>query len=188
MDGDLGNIFKPFKLLFIVCIIEMLFVFLLSMNLASNYKKDLFTIEFNGTLIKCYYQEDFKIAGIKVAGSSGNNDIINTNNTIDLEDNMNLDINEFEVYSKSGKLVSAKDGWYKNNELTYKEVNNEITLEIKRMDKIIYSGEYINNLNRYINEPGRYYIHIYVNRKATLTRSVKTHISFNVIVGGGNHE
>ncbi|MDD3453007.1 MAG: hypothetical protein PHN42_01850 [Bacilli bacterium] len=188
MDGELGNVFRPFKLLFIICIIEVLFVFLLSMNLASNYKKDLFTIKFNGISMKCYYQEDFKMAGITVAGSSGNNDIINTNNAIDLEDNMNLDINEYEVYSKGGKLISAGTGWYKNNELTYKEVNNIITLEIKRMDKTIYSGKYITNLNQYINEPGRYYIHIYVNRKLTITRNVKTHISFNVIVGGGNLE
>lgn len=188
MDGDLGNLFRPFKLLFIVCIIEMFFVFLLSMNLASNYEKDLFTIEFNGILMKCYYQEDFKIAGLAVAGTASYNNVDNTNNTIDLEDNMNLDINEFKVYSKSGKLISANDVWYKNNELTYKEVNNEITIQIKRMDRIIYSGEYVGNLNQHINEPGRYYIHIYVNRKVTLTRSVKTHISFNVIVGGGNHE
>ena len=56
------------------------------------------------------------------------------------------------------------------------------------MDKTNYKGDYINDLSKYINEKGRYYIHIYSTRKDSLFVSVKTHISFNVIVGGGNRD
>ena len=53
---------------------------------------------------------------------------------------------------------------------------------------MLYDGDYISDLSSIINEKGRYYIHIYSIRKDGLLTSVKTHISFNVIVGGGNHE
>ena len=56
------------------------------------------------------------------------------------------------------------------------------------MNKVIYDGKYISDLSPYINEAGRYYIHIYSTRKDGLFTSVKTHISFNVIVGGGKFD
>lgn len=188
MDQQLKSIFTPFKKLFIINTIVFILVFLLFLNLTSSYDKDLFKVEINGIQMKCYYEERFKIAGISVAGTGSYNSVLNSKNSIDLENSMNLNIKEFEVYYKSGNRKGNIIGWYINRELTYKEVSNPIRIEIKRMNELIYDGEYIQDISKYMNEKGRYYIHVYVNRKVSIIRNVVTHISFNVIVGDGNHD
>ena len=91
------------------------------------------------------------------------------------------------MYYKNGMRKNDTNGWIKDNNLNYKLVTNSILkLEIKRKNKIIYNGDYISDLNNIINEKGRYFIHIYSTRKDGLLTSVNTHISFNVLVGGGN--
>ena len=107
-----------------------------------------------------------------------------TRNMENTTEKMILQINEYEVYNKAGRRVSADDYWAKLNDFTYKKVDySKIKLEIKRMDKVLYSGDYIADISNYLNENGRYYIHIYMNRKDGWFSGVKTHFSFNVIVG-----
>ena len=108
---------------------------------------------------------------------------------IELTDNINLSIKEYEVYYKNGYRKQDTNGWLKEDNLEYKETkNSEVKIEIKRKNKVLYNGILISDLSNYIKEKGRYYIHIYSTRKDGIFTSVKTHISFNVIVGGGNRE
>lgn len=188
MDDSLTNIFQPLKFLFIVLLIEILFLFFLFSNLSSNYNKNMFEIKINDNLMGCYYEEQENILGITIAGTGGYNNAYQKKNSINLEDNMNLTIKEFEVYYRSGRRKENPEGWKMNDKLSYKEVNNSITIEIKRLNKVIYRGKYINNLDDYINKKGRYYIHIYINRKESISSNIKTHIAFNVVVGGGNYD
>lgn len=188
MDEQLKNIFGPFKKIFVINTIIFSLLFFLMLNLTSNYEKNLFKVEINGIPMKCYYEEKFNMARIPVAGTGSYNNVLNNKNSIDLENSMNLNIKEFEVYYKNGNRKSNTVGWYIDSELIYKEVSNPIRIEIKRMDKLIYDGEYTQDISKYINEKGRYYIHIYAKRKIDLIRNVMTHISFNVIVGDGNHD
>ena len=87
----------------------------------------------------------------------------------------------------NGMRKNDTNGWLRESNLNYKRVTNStLKLEIKRKNKVIYAGDYINDLSNIINEKGRYFIHIYSTRKDGLFTSIKTHISFNVLVGGGN--
>ena len=91
------------------------------------------------------------------------------------------------MYYKSGNRKQDTTGWLKSDNYNYKKVNNSnVKLKITRMNKTLYDGPYINDLSNIINEKGRYYIHIYSKRKDGIFININTHISFNVVVGGGN--
>lgn len=187
MDSNLKQIIKPFKIFFILAIVEIVVLFSFFTSLYSAYDKNLFVINMNNIDMSCYYTEKYTNGILINASSSGYNSVENRVNMIDLSDNMILNIEEFEVYYASGYRKPTTDGWYKNKSLRYKEVNDSnMKLQIKRKNEIIYEGPYIKNLSSIINEKGRYFIHIYVTRKNNFISSVKTHISFNVVVGGGN--
>lgn len=189
MNSELGEIIKPFKYLFIVMIIETILCISFFTNLFSNYDKNLFEISLNGELMNCYYSEKYNNGFLIQANTESYNSVENRVNNVELSNNMQLDVNEYEVYYKNGHRKFDTNGWLRQDSLDYKKVNNQnINIKIKRMNKTIYDGEYISDLSSYINEKGRYYIHIYSTRKDGLFTSIKTHISFNVVVGGGNHD
>ena len=103
-----------------------------------------------------------------------------------LNNQMFLNLKEYEAYSSSGFQVDVDDWWF-NNSFEYKEINSNIErLVIKRKNNILYDGKYIENVSKYVNESGRYFFHIYSKKKINLFVSIKTHISFNVIVGDLN--
>lgn len=177
---------KKFLILIIIGII--LFLPFLS-ALFSSYNKNLFEIKINNQLMNCYYTEKYNNTFLINASSRGYNSVENLINKIDLKDSIILDIAEYEVHYKSGRRKEDTNNWLRDSGLNYKKViNSEVNIEIKRMNKVLYKGEYIKDISKYINEKGRYYIHIYSKRKDNFVSSVKTHISFNVIVGGGNYE
>ena len=95
-----------------------------------------------------------------------------------------------EVYAL--KLDISKYFYSIDHEILLKKVRKRMcdakVLGVLRRIVDETDGDYISDLSNIINEKGRYYIHIYSVRKDGLLTSVKTHISFNVIVGGGNHE
>ena len=189
VDGELSEIIKPFKVLFIFLIIEFLFLLIFFTALYSGYDKNLFEIKLNNTLMNCYYSEEYTNGLLINAGTSGYNSVENRINEIQLNNPIKLDVNEYEVYYKNGYRKADTNGWLKEDNLNYSLVkNSKLKLIIKRKNKLLYDGDYISDLSNIINEKGRYYIHIYSVRKDGLLTSVKTHISFNVIVGGGNHE
>lgn len=189
MDSTLEQIVKPFKIIFIFAIVEFVILFSFFTTLYSSYDKNLFVINMNDIDMSCYYSEKYTNGILVNATSSGYNSVENRVNMIDLNDNMILNIEEFEVYYANGHRKPSVDGWYKDESFKYKKVNDsDMKLQIKRKNKIIYEGPYIKNLSSIINEKGRYFIHVYVTRENNFISSVKTHISFNVVVGGGNRE
>ena len=188
MDSELTSIFKPFKFVFILLLFELFFLFTFFTNLFSSYDKNLFEVKLNNQLMNCYYSEKFNNAFFIRAGTSGYNQVLPRVNNVELNNQITLQVYEYEVYSKNGRRVSSPNGWVREQKLSYQQIfTKNIKIKIKRMGEILYEGEYITDLSKYMNESGRYYIHIYSVRKEGLFASVKTHISFNVIVGGGNH-
>lgn len=189
MNNKLNEIIKPFKFLFIIMITEIIICFSFFTNLFNAYDKNLFEVSLNGKLMKCYYSEKYNNAFFIQASTKSYNSVDNMLNKVELSDNIKLEIDEYEVYYKSGNRKSDTNGWLRQDNLDYKKVNSQDkSIQIKRMNKVIYDGKYISDLSPYINEAGRYYIHIYSTRKDGLFTSVKTHISFNVIVGGGKFD
>lgn len=187
MNLEVREILKPFKILLIILIIEFIIFFSFLTTKYSSYNKNLFEVSLNNQMMKCYYSEKYSDNFLLRASSEGYNSIDNEINEIDLDNDIYLDVDEYEIYYKNKTRKKDNNNWHRNKDLTYIEVNNKITrIQIKRMNKIIYDGNYIENLSQYINEKGRYYIHIYSLRKDSFLSSIKTHISFNVIVGGGN--
>lgn len=185
----LQEIIKPFKIIAIVIAIEFIFLFSFFTAMYSSYDKNLFTITLNDIEMSCYYSEKYTSGVFTHATSSGYNAVENRVNSIDLKDTMNLKVEEYEVYYKNGQRKQNTNGWYKDDSLVYKKVNNSnLRLQIKRKNSIIYEGKYIEDLSTILKEKGRYFIHIYSTKNNHLFSSVKTHISFNVVVGGGNRE
>lgn len=189
MDSELKAMMKPFKYMFIILFVEILIVLSFFTALYSNYDKNLFEVKLNGILMNCYYREKYTNGFLINAGVEGYNSVENRTNEIELSDKMNLKVDEYEVYYKNGMRKSDTNGWLREDDLNYKLVtNSKLNLEIKRKNKVIYSGDYISDLSNIVQEKGRYFIHIYSTRKDRIFNSVKTHISFNVLVGGGNRE
>lgn len=189
MNSGLGSVIKLYKNLFLVIFILFILVILFTNYVTNRYNQNAFEVYLNGQEIRFFYTENYNNFFLTLSNTAGYNyDIVkNQPNSVDLTSKMELIINEYEVYNPNG-IRRPYNNIYIDN-WTYKKTDNtNIKLEIKRMDKIIYNGGFISDLSPYINEKGRYYIHIYSTRKDVLFTSVKTHISFNVIVGGGNRE
>ena len=176
--------FKKFCLIIFIIIILIMFF---STYVTNRYNQNKFEVYLNNKEMRYYYHEDYSNFFLVLASIGGHVLVFTQPNSIDLTNKIELTLNEYEVYNKQGLRRSYDYGNIDPN-WEYKKVNNNLKLEIKRMDKTIYKGDYINDLSKYINEKGRYYIHIYSTRKDSLFVSVKTHISFNVIVGGGNRD
>ena len=185
----MNSSFKLFRNLILFLVIEFFLCFSFFIIQYSSYDKNLFEITLNGMEMKCYYTEKYTNGLLINTGVSSYNSVEKEINEIDLNKDIILNINEYEVYYKSGGRKRDTNGWLKQDNLNYKKVNNSnMRLEIKRKNKVLYKGNYTSNLSSIINEKGRYYIHIYSTRKDGILTSIKTHISFNVIVGGGNRE
>lgn len=191
MNSGLGSVLKSFEKLFFVIFILFILVILFTNYINNRYNQNTFEVYLNGQEMRFFYTENYNNFFLTLSNNAGNkyvNNIVNNQpNSVDLTSKIELIINEYEVYNPSGIRRSYNNAYIDN--WTYKKIDNaNIKLEIKRMDKIIYNGEFISDLSPYINEKGRYYIHIYSTRTDVLFTSIKTHISFNVIVGGGNRE
>ena len=189
MNGELNEIVKPFKILFVVLIIEFILFFAFFTALYSSYDKNLFEVKLNNNVMNCYYTEKYTNGFLINSGSGGYNITENQINEIDLTKPINLEVNEYEVYYRNGYRKSDNYGWVKKDDLKYLLIeDSKLKLVIKRKNNVLYDGDYISDISDIVNEKGRYYIHVYSTRKDGLFTSVRTHISFNVIVGGGNRE
>ncbi len=184
MNTRLLDIFYPLKWILIIFLV-ILFILLSYVILRNGiYDQNLFEIELNNEIMAGNYTENISSNLLVHFSDEGDNYSNKSLNKVALNDKMILKINEYEVYNNAGRRVSADDYWVKLEGFTYKRVDySKIKLEIKRMNKILYSGDYITDISNYLNEKGRYYIHIYINRKDSWFSGVKTHFSFNVIVG-----
>ena len=184
MNVGIKELFYPFRWILIIGLV-VLFILMSYMILRHGiYNQNLFEIKLNDMLVVGNYKENISSNLFVHFNDEGDNYTDKSINKVILSDQMILQIDEYEVYNKAGRRVSADDYWVKLDDYIYEKVDySKIELEIKRTDKILYSGDYIADISNYLNENGRYYIHIYVNRKDGWFSGVKTHFSFNVIVG-----
>lgn len=182
------EIIKEFNILILALTLEFVLLFSFFSSQYSNYDKNLFIVKVNNQEVSCYYSEKYSDSFLIHTGADSMNSVSEKVNRIDLNSTMNLDVEEYEVYYQNGTRKSDNTGWYQDVNLTYKKIDSsQKRLVIKRMNKILYDGDYISDISQYVNAKGRYYLHIYNTRKDTLLASVTTHISFNMIVGGGNN-
>ncbi len=188
-DVFLPNLIKTIKITLISSIIFFLFIYIFLIKFYSSYDKNIFQIKFNDIDMNCYYSEQYNNMFIVSASSSGYNSVEKNVNEVELKDDMSLVIDEYEVYYKNNYKKNNNFNWFFDANLIYNKTNNNvINIKIYRMNKKIYDGTLLDNYNEIIDEPGRYYFHIYNKRKINILSSVNTHISFNVIIGGGNYE
>jgi hypothetical protein len=179
MYDYLGKYIKKYLL---VSAIVFILSFMFFVNMYSFYNGDFFEVMINGQNMRCYYKEQEYVLGFSTAGT---NAYVNSDQTnyISQTSQILLQVNEYEVYYKNGNRKKDTTGWLYNENLIYKETENDKYLIIKRNNEIIYSGNYRSDLTAYLQEKGRYYIHIYVNRKENAFSKVKTHIALNVRIG-----
>ena len=83
MDSELTSIFKPFKFVFILLLLELFFLFTFFTNLFSSYDKNLFEVKLNNHLMNCYYSEKFNNAFFIRAGTSGYNQVLPRVNNVE---------------------------------------------------------------------------------------------------------
>ena len=107
-----NEILKPIKVTSIILLIEFIFLFSFFKLQFSNYDKN------------CFYNEKYNNGLLIKAGTGGYNSVENRVNEIELDDNINLIVNEYEVYYKSGNRKQDTTGWLKSDNYNYKKVNN----------------------------------------------------------------
>ncbi len=188
MDEGLSQVLKSLKHTFLISFIVIACIILLLTNLLSDYEKNIFEISLSDIPMKCYYQEKLHFLFFDLAGDSSYNSVNNKINRIQLNDSINLKVDEYEVYYKNGNRKKNNTGWSKTDKYMYIKTTNRMQLQIKKGNKIIYDGDYTEDISKYIHEIGRYYIHIYIRRNVSFLLKDVTHISFNVIVGDTNEQ
>lgn len=181
------------KKAFIFYFCECLVLFFLMAGYTANYDKLATSIYLNGTEVNYYGSESYRnyIFPIRIVSHF---DGVHPKTDLELSDKYIINLTECEVYYKSSGLRKNNNfgtncGEKNDPELDFKIVNeSDFTMQIYRKNKLIYDGEFISDVTDYISEQGRYYFHIYGKRKAGIISNVKSHLAFNVIVGGGNYE
>jgi hypothetical protein len=188
----LSEMFKPFvKMLLLGMVIFML----LSFNWNNTYYKNAFKVTMNDKELYVHYYEKYKRGLIPlILGTESNyessNEVAPIVNEINYNNEIVLDISEYEVYWKDSNTRPRENVvWRFCDTYSYKKIKlHKTKLIIKRKNKILYDGEYIKDVSKYVNKSGRYYFQTYVYRNDNFYTTVTTHMSFNVIVKGDNHE
>ena len=176
-------IFKP--IFYFILFISFFFLLNLiqNVNRYNSFTKNIFEVSINDKLLNCYYTEIYNNTFLISGTNKGYNHIEQTNNKINNNHKFYLKINEYEVYHTNGVRIRENDSWKREYNHIYKEVtNHNLTLQIKRKNEILYEGIFISDISKYLTENGRYYFHIYSTRKDNFISSVKTHISFNIVI------
>jgi hypothetical protein len=188
----LGEVLRPLKNLIIIMIV-LLFFLLLHVN--NNYYQNAFEVSINNKPIHVYYDEKFLRGPLPpIIGAynqrTQSNDISPVVNEVEYSNTLNLTINEYEVYWKDTNERSYDNKvWHRQDRFSYKEISlHKANMIIKRKNKYIYDGSYIEDISTYVNEPGRYYFQIMITRKDNFYTSIKTHMTFNIIVNGGHKD
>ncbi len=159
-----NNIFQPFIILGIIlfsvaAVISLYF----SKGSSQNYYSNEFVVSLNNTKMKYIYRETFNNKVTKENYDVGENfqDIIITKT-----DSLLLDFKEYEVYDINNLRINGSFYNKLNEEkkYVYKIVNNDVKLKIKKEGNVLYNGKYTENIASYLNETGRYYMHIYNTR------------------------
>lgn len=183
-----NSIFKPFlvylAIFFITFVLCVLFFSLMS---GSNYKSNEYIVNLNNEKLKYAYREKYNNKIVKEGYDFGNDYeeiIVNKNEKV------YLNFAEYEIYDKNNLKVNGNFNSIINQECnTYKLVNNKATMKIKKNGKVLYTGPYVPDISKYINETGRYYVHIYIKRVENKNK-INTDLSMTFIFRdmGDNNE
>ena len=123
MNSGLSEIFYPFKRILIICLI-VLFILLSYVILRNGtYDQNLFEIKLNDVLMVGNYTEKISNNILIKFDREGNNYTNKSVNRVSLQDNMLLQINEYEVYNEHDRRVPGDDYWVKLDDFIYKEIN-----------------------------------------------------------------
>ncbi len=188
----LNEMFKPLRnLLIIVIVIFSLLLF----NFSNKYYSNTFKVTINNNDIYVQYYEKYKRGIIPfvmgtVNSQHSSNDVTPIVNNISYSEPFKLSIKEYEVYWNKYKNRSFENkSWNFHDKYNYREVtSSDIHLVIKRKNNILYNGKYVEDISKYVNEKGRYFFNVEITRKDNFYSTLKTYMSFNVIVGGGQYE
>jgi hypothetical protein len=188
----LNEIFKPF----IKMLLIGLFIFIfLSFNWNGEYYKNTFNVTLNNKELYVYFHERYKRGLIPLilgteSGYDSANDITPIVNEIKYSKKIILDIREYEVYWKGTNDRLKREVFFSAKNLyTFKKIKiHKARLIIKRKGNVLYDGDYIKDISKYVIEPGRYYFQTYVYRSDNFYTTITTGMSFNIIVKGDNHE
>lgn len=184
MDGISEGLKETFKYTFIAAIIIISFMMIYFVNTDYN---DKFDITLNGNEMTARYDSEYVKFFLKRHGGLTYNKVIQNNtdyfNKIVRSDNYFLEIKEYEVYDKFGHRESYV-GIEKNEELR-EVLDYNKTMMIQKDGKIIYNGEFKNDITDIITENGRYYFHVYTKQKRTSSPFgySKTSLHFCFLVG-----
>jgi hypothetical protein len=187
----LGEMLKPLRNLLII--VTTLFILLL-FNFNSKYYSNTFKVTINNQdIYVCFYEHYNRglipfILGTFNSKGDLSNEVSPIVNNINFVGAFKLMIKEYEVYYKDSNERSYRNqDWIFHDKYDYKETRlSNINLVIQRKNKTLYEGNYIEDIGKYVNEPGRYFFKVTVKRKDNFYSTVMTYMSFNVIVGGGS--
>ena len=171
---------KPFKVYGIIVMSTLAIMVLFFVNFQAHYDRNYFEITINNQ--KMHYVVDETFTSSLVLHSHVSEDYIYELDNIEKNISYILNIKEYEVYN--GILRKQANNFDIDACDELKEINaNPYKLVIKNKDNVLYDGSFINDITKYLNNDGLYYIHIYNKRKDNFFSSVKTHFSFIVNVG-----
>lgn len=185
MDGINEGFKIIFKFTFLAIIIISSFII---MYYAEEDYKNKFDITINNKEITARYDTEYiKYIFKRYGGSTYTKSISSDNNEdyfnkIARTKNYYLDIKEYEAYNRFDQRQSYEPFF---NQKLKKIFNNKKTMMVQKDGRVIYEGEFKNDIIDIISENGRYYFHVYVKQKesSSLFAYSKFSLHFCFLVG-----
>ena len=186
MEGISEGLKEAFKYTFIAIIIIVSFMMVYFVNTDFN---DKFDITINGQELTARYDSEYVKYFLKRHGGSNYNKSIHNNtdyfNKIQQSNTYVLSVKEYEAYDRFGHRNSYT-GVGANQELREVFDNNK-KMMVQKDGKIIYDGEFKDDITDIIKENGRYYFHVYTKQKrfSSPFGYSKASLHFCFLVGDG---
>ena len=186
MEGISEGLKEAFKYTFIAIIIIVSFMMVYFVNTDFN---DKFDITINGQELTARYDSEYVKYFLKRHGGSNYNKSIHNNtdyfNKIQQSNTYVLSVKEYEAYDRFGHRNSYT-GVGANQELREVFDNNK-KMMVQKDGKIIYDGEFKDDITDIIKENGRYYFHVYTKQKRSSSPFgySKASLHFCFLVGDG---
>ena len=186
MEGISEGLKEAFKYTFIAIIIIVSFMMVYFVNTDFN---DKFDITINGQELTARYDSEYVKYFLKRHGGSNYNKSIHNNtdyfNKIQQSNTYVLSVKEYEAYDRFGHRNSYT-GVGANQELREVFDNNK-KMMVQKDGKIIYDGEFKDDITDIIKENGRYFFHVYTKQKRSSSPFgySKASLHFCFLVGDG---
>lgn len=186
MEGISEGIKEAFKYTFVAIVIIVSFMMVYFVNTDFN---DKFVITINNQELTARYVSEYVKYFLKRNGGSNYNKSIHNNtdyfNKIQQSNTYVLIVKEYEAYDRFGHRDSYT-GVGANQELREVFDNNK-KMMVQKDGKIIYDGEFKDDITDIIKENGRYYFHVYTKQKrfSSPFGYSKASLHFCFLVGDG---